>query len=341
MNFIDFNKLLKDRELKSLYLFKGSEEYLMNKYLDNVRKAYVDDSLKMLNYIEIDVNGSFDDILNSCETIPFMSSRKLIVIKDIYEMIQNDRSISDKLNDYLPDLPDTSILIIKDKDDRLKKNTKLYKTINRMRAVVEFDRLSGPQLKYWINGILSRNKKTIDGGNLNYLVDRSNYLAYRSEKSLFELENELLKIINHSQEEYISREDIDSNLLVDIDTNIFNLIDAIMRRQAEEALLIFNNMYRMNEPVARILFMLIRHFRLLMKYDSLSKQNYSNSDIMREMKISSFEFKKIARNARSLSEAYMRKGLNYLLLMDKKQKTSSQDEKLAMEILIVNLTRLF
>lgn len=341
MNFIDFNKLLKDRELKSLYLFKGSEEYLMNKYLDNVRKAYVDDSLKMLNYIEIDVNGSFDDILNSCETIPFMSSRKLIVIKDIYEMIQNDRSISDKLNDYLPDLPDTSILIIKDKDDRLKKNTKLYKTINRMRAVVEFDRLSGPQLKYWIKGILSRNKKTIDGGNLNYLVDRSNYLAYRSEKSLFELENELLKIINHSQEESISREDIDSNLLVDIDTNIFNLIDAIMRRQAEEALLIFNNMYRMNEPVARILFMLIRHFRLLMKYDSLSRQNYSNSDIMREMKISSFEFKKIARNARSLSEAYMRKGLNYLLLMDKKQKTSSQDEKLAMEILIVNLTRLF
>jgi len=341
LDFIDFNKKLKEGKISSVYLFKGTEEYLMDKYIENTKKTYIDESFEMINYVEIDVDGSFDGILNGCETLPFMSEKKLILVKDIYGLIQEDRTISDKLNDYLPEISPSVILIIKDKNNKLKKNTRLYKTINRLNGVVDFNRLNKVQLKIFIKGIIQENDKKILDRDLDYFIEMSNYLAYRSEKSLFELENELLKIIGHSEDETITREDIDSNLVSDLNVNIFNLIDSIMDRDLESSLIIFNNMYKMNEPVARILYMLIRHFRLMMKYTVLAKKGYSLSDINRKMEVSSFELKKLSRNTKKFNETYLRKALGELLDFDKRQKTLALDERLEMEILLVNLTRIF
>lgn len=340
MDFIEFNKLLKSKKLASVYLLKGTEEYLMDKYIENVRISYIDDNFRMLNYVEIDINGNFDDILNSCETLPFMSEKKLVLIKDIYEMIQLDKTIAEKLNDYLEEISSDIILLIKDKNNKLKKNTRLYKTLNRLGGVVEFNRLNRVQLKVFIKKILARNEKKIYEKDLDYFIDKSNYLAYRSEKSLFELENELLKIVNHSEAGVISREDIEGNLVLDLETSIFTLIDRIMLRDTEASLIIFNNMYKLREPVPRILYMLIRHYRLMIKYMTYSKKGYRMGDIGKKLDISSFELKKIDGNIRRFSEDYVRKSLEELLNLDKKQKTSSLDEKLAMETLIVKLTKI-
>ncbi len=341
LDFVEFNKNLKAGKLKSVYLFKGSEEYLMDRYLENVRSKYIDDEFQMINYIEVDTNGSFDEILNGCETLPFMSEKKLVFVKDIYELTQEDKVLGEKLKDYLPKVSPSVILIMKDKENRLKKNTRIYKTIDKLAGIVEFNRLNKPQLKIFIKNILDKNKKIILDRDLDYFIGMTNYLGYKSEKSLFEIENEILKIIGHTSGERIAREDIDSNLINDLNVNIFNLIDSIVARDLETSLLIFNNMYRMNEPIARILYMLIRHFRLMMKYKTLMEKGYRGGDISKKMEISSFELKKISSSARNFNESYLKRTLGCLLDFDKRQKTLGLDEKLEMEILLVKLTRIF
>ncbi|HAE91727.1 MAG TPA: DNA polymerase III subunit delta, partial [Tissierella sp.] len=86
MNYSEFMKSINKESLLSVYLFVGAEEYLMNEAIESLKERYIDESLEALNYMIIDGKEmKFDNILNACETLPFMSSKKLVVIKDISE----------------------------------------------------------------------------------------------------------------------------------------------------------------------------------------------------------------------------------------------------------------
>lgn len=340
LDFLEFNKLLKKDELNYIYLFKGTEEYLMDKYVETIKDKYIDENFRMINYIEIDINGTFDDILNACETLPFMSEKKVVVIKDINELIQQDKSISDKINDYLLEVPENIILLIVDKTDKLKKTTKIYKNINKNRGVIEFNRLDNRQLENFIKTVIERNGSKIGTEEVEYFIEKSGYITYKSEKTLFELENELVKVANHSEDIDITKGDIDANILEDLDTSIFSFIDGLMNRDSRKALVIFNNMYKQGEPVPKILFMLIRNYRLMIKFMTYNNMGYRRNDINAKLGISSYELKKIDSNSRKFTLEYIEKVLKELLDFDTKQKTVYIDEKLLMENLIVKITKL-
>lgn len=339
MDFTEFNKILKNKEVENAYLFKGTENYLMEKYIENIKKVYIDENFSMINYIEIDSSGNFEQILNACETLPFMSEKKLIVIKDINELSQGDKSIMDKLNDYLSEVSNDNILIVRDKNDNLKKTTKLYKSFNKKDRVVEFNRLNVKQLNSFIGKLIRDKDKTIDDTELNYIVQKSGYLTYKSEKTLFEMENEIAKIIDSSKEIKISKEDIDKNMIVDVNANIFNLIDSLMGKDLRTSLIIFNNIYESGEPISKLLFMLIRHFRLLNKYIVYSGQGYGMNDINQKLKISPYELKKIDKFSRVVEGEKVNYILSKLLEFDIRQKSVALDGKLSMELLIADIIK--
>lgn len=339
LTYKELEEEIRSGRIKNIYLFKGSEEYIMDKYIQRVKRLYIKPDLEALNYIEINENANFDDILNACETLPFMAEKKVVYIKDIFSLINNDKALSDKLNSYLDEISENIILIIKDKDNKLKRSTKIYKSIKAKNGVVEFDRLNRADLIKWVSKFINTNNKKISNKNLYYFLDNSGYLEYRSEKTLFELENELKKIINHGSEIEITRQDIDSNMVEVFNNNIFNLLDFLNRRDRENSLKVFDEMIRANEPIPRILFMIIRQFRLLISYKSLDIKGYSQVDIRKKLSISPYEFKKISNSSKGYSLSELKSILYYLLEVDKKQKTSSSDEKLEIEILIIKLTK--
>lgn len=325
--------------LRPVYLFTGEEEHLMDIFIDKIKSSIVDEGLEALNYTEIEGRDTdFEDILNACETLPFMADKKMVYVKNLMELLDNNKDLSDKLNDYLPKIDKHVLLLLKDKSNSLRRNSKIYRTINKLNGVVDFKRLESRELVAWIRAILKRSGKDISNADLNYFIQKSTYTEYRSEKTLHELNNELIKIVNHSENNIITREDIDSNFVETLDTNIFNLLDSITRKNTETSLRIFNEMYRANEPLARILFMIIRQLRLILKYKVFKARGYNDVETRNKLEVKPYEYNKISGNSRVYSEEELEGHLQYILEMDRKQKTSSQDEKLALEMLIVRLT---
>lgn len=339
MNYSEFKIEMKNDKLKPVYLFTGEEVYLMNKAIDKLKDKYIDPSFEALNYVIIDGKDmGFDNVLNACETLPFMSEKKLVVVKDIVQLMDKDESIDKKLGSYVEELDGYLSLILVDKSNEIKKTTKLYKTIKKLGGVVEYPKLKGNDLNKWTESILKKYKKKLSTANLSYFIQKSTYSEYGSEKTLYDLENELLKLINYTLEDEISRDNIDLVLIKTLDTNIFNLLSSINRKDSDSALKIFNEMHISNEPIPRIIFMIVRQLRLMLGYKLYREKGYTEGKIQEKLGVrSSFEFGRIARESSSFTELQLKKSLEYILEIDVKQKTSSYDEKLALEILIIKL----
>lgn len=206
-----------------------------------------------------------------------------------------------------------------------------------MERVVEFDSLKGRDINQWMLNTVEEKNKSISSSNINYFLNKSSYSKYGSSKNLYDIENELLKVISYSDKDEISKENIDMVLIKTLDNNIFDLLKFISERNSDQALIVFNEIYSMKEPVQRVVYMIVRHLRLLLMHKLYKEKGYSENDARSKMKISPYEFKNIAGQSNGFTKERLERALDEILVLDVKQKTSSLDDKLALEILIVKL----
>jgi len=342
---VNYKELINDinnNKLNTVYLFTGIEKYLIDKTIDMLREKYIDKSFETLNYVVLDGKDiDFDNILDACETLPFMAEKKLVIIKDINEVMENKGTDFDKrLGEYISKLDHYLTLIIIDKSNSLNKTSNIYKAVKKLGGVVEFNKLKGRDLNAWVEKKFKEYNKNISYGNISYFIQSSSYNTYNSLNTLYDLENEILKIVNYTQEKEISKEDIDLVLSRTLDTNIFNLLSYLNRRDSEAALRTFNELYISNEPVQRILAMIIRQIRLMLSYKLYRERGDTEGSIQKKLQIKDYEFKRISKESSSFSKEYLLQALELILRLDIKQKTSSQDEKLALEMLIIQLSQI-
>lgn len=342
MNYNEFLKDIKNNELRTCYLLTGSEVYLKDRGLETLKKAYIQESLEELNYIIIEGKElNFKDIFNACETLPFMAEKKIVLIKDIVEVMESDpKELDEKLGSYIESLGDYVCLLIIDKFNNFKKTTKLYKAIKKQGGVVEFSKLRGKDLNLWVEKEFKGYGKSISYSNISYFIQQSAYGDYNSTKNLYDLQNEILKVVNYAGEGDITKGHIEDAMIRTLDNNIFNLLDSINRKDRDSALGILNDLYLSNEPIQRILFMIIRQIRLLLGYKLYKERGDDGGSIQKKLQIKDYEFKKISSEANKFHRDNLIGALEHILDLDIKQKTSSNDEKLALEMLIIQLSYL-
>lgn len=338
MNYKDFKDLLRNEDINSTYLFMGDEDYLMNECIDLVKKKYVSEGMEVLNISELDGKTiNFEDLMNSCETLPFMASRKIVVLNHMSMFFSNEQK--DEIYDYLDNLGSHLLLLMVDSSNDLKKTTKIYKYYNKKNRLVEFTKLNGKPLNTWLEKLAKKYKVKISPANINYFIQNSTYLSRNVVSSLYDLENEFIKLISYCNKGEIEKEDIDFVMVKSIDNNIFDLLGAISKGDVHSSISIFDKIYQLNEPVQKILFMITRQMRLMLGYNIYRQKGYSDGEIIEKLQIKPYEYQKISQQARSQSVKIQKEFLNLLLEIDKRLKTSQLDEKIQMEALLVRLCK--
>ncbi len=339
MNFAEFKKIIKNNEINSTYLLIGEEEYLLEESIELLKKTYIDDSFEALNYTVLDGRvATIDDLINTCETLPFMSSKKMVVLKDVDQFIDKGDLLKD-IYTYLDDLGNHVCLLMVDNSNELKKTTKLYKYYNKNNNVVEFTKLKGKDLSQWVERIIKENNSKMSFSNINYFIQHSSYLSRNVNSTLYDLENELKKVISYAKGMEVQKEDIDFVMVKSLDNNIFDLLASINKSDIDSSLSIFNEIYLSNEPIPKILFMISRQIRLMLGYNIYRDKGYTDGEIIDKLMIKSYEYSKISSQAKMYSIKTLQDYLNLILEVDKKLKTTSTDNKVEMEILIINLSR--
>lgn len=339
MIYKEFFSKLKKEDLDNYYLFLGDEEYMMKLALEEVKNKYVSDDFETLNYTIIDgKNANLDTLINASETLPFMSEKKVVILKDVSNFLTelDDRS-KEELYRYIDNLGDFLVLIFMDSNSSLRKNTKFYKLIKKHERQVEFTKLMGSDMNKWVNTIARRNGKTILPVNIKYFIDQTSYNSKNVDLNLYDLENEFLKIADYAKAEEITKDDIDNTLIKTIDTNIFEFLEAFSSKNPERSLNLFNQMYLSGEPVQRMFFMMIRQIRMILGYVVYRTKGYDNNSIQEKLAIKPYEFGKIRNQASGFKLKELENIMRRLLEIDLAMKSTMTEDKLLVETFLVEM----
>ncbi|MDU6030740.1 MAG: hypothetical protein E6Y85_00790 [Peptoniphilus harei] len=181
-----------------------------------------------------------------------------------------------------------------------------------------------------------RKGKKINDREAALFIKESGYTSKNEDLVLLDLISEMDKIAAAAKDKVITESDIRSLITENIDTNIFAFLDALMQRNSERSLVEFHNLIKLGEQYPIIFYMIIRQVKNLLSYKILSEKNLSQGEIMNKMGISKYEFeRKLRVYERNFSKKFLTDFYDELMKADEFFKTSSVDEIIIMETLII------
>lgn len=331
---MNYKKIYKDETHSGAYLFFGKEKYLMENAVGYLLNKYVKGS-EAFNYTKF--KGSEvkpQDIISACETYPVMNDKKVVLVRDVCDFLAN-YELKDSFYEFLDKLSDFVILIFWDTGD-LKKTTKFYKYFKNNKRDIEFAKLGPVDANRFVKSYFLRKGKKINDREAALFIKESGYTSKNEDLVLLDLISEMDKIAAAAKDKVINESDIRSLITENIDTNIFAFLDAMMQRNSERALVEFHNLVKLGEEYPIIFYMIIRQVKNLLSYKILSEKNISQAEMMNKMGLSKFEFdKKIRVYERNFSKKFLTEFYDELIKADEFFKTSSVDEIIIFETLII------
>ena len=322
MDFSLAKQKLDNNLLSNVILLHGDEKFYIEEYLSLIKKHYNAQSFDECELYE------FEKIYNSSETIPMFSDKRLILIDDVdlskTGITKNKESIN-KLLPYLKEIPEYSLIIITSYGSVFK--SKFLKEITTYGEDIEFNKLNRNQLKAYVINYLKGKK--INNSIVNIFIEYSLYLIKNSDKTLIDVNNELDKFKNLDKNE-ISEHDLNS-LINQYDKNIFDLTDSIGSKDLSKTIYYLDLLIIDTSDTFKTLYMVIRLFRNLLYIKELQRLKSSQNEIIKRVKISSYELKKIQNFVKNWRYDQLRFSIHKMYEVETTLKTNTLNSKYFIE----------
>ncbi len=322
---------LKNRQPGNFYIFHGPEAYLRDHYLESLRKLLVEDFAEAFNYHRFSPETiSLQAVADSVNAIPMMSPTSMVRIDDV-----NFFAIGEDAADYaaiFSNLPSycTVVLVydtVEYKPDRRKKT--IAEALDLAREVC-FQQPSERELISWIARHFKKLGKQIT-------VDDAVFLIRRTGGDMTTLSAEIEKLGAYETEPAVSRRSIE--LLVEpvLEAAVFDLSDAIAAGRYETALQILHILLRRQEEPVVILATIGSQLRRIVEANRLRAAGKGKNDLMKLCSVSSYPAQKAMEFSRRLPAEFPEKAVELCLEADRRMKTSFDDPKRVLELLVLQL----
>lgn len=302
-------------DLSPVYILLGEEELLKESALAKIKHKYLP-AENHFNYISLDGrNTSSIRVIEECQQLPFMADIRLVVVKDA-EWI-----IDDNLLGYIQNPAETTCLVLS--INKIDKRHSAYKTLEKYAEVQEFNHPNEREIPGWIEKYILSKKKRISPKDASYIADIL-------ENNLTSITQELDKLITFAGGRNIITEDdietiVSSNKLRDS----FSLTEAIQDKDTPNAIKLVNDLLSQGNSVQQIIgtirWMLTRLWQV------------KEGDV-KELHIPSYFLNKFIKQAQGFSTEELKNGLIKLLRTEKLIRTYTIEDRLILELLVVQLT---
>lgn len=313
---------IKLNQFKPAYLLYGSESYLKKLYKDKLKIAILDGSDDM-NYSYFEGKGvDVSKVIEIANTLPFFSNRRLIIIENsgLFKS-QND------LADYIKEMPETTHIIFVESE--VDKRNRLFKAVKDKGNISEMNSMDEKNLKLWIASLLLKDQKKITEDSILYLISKTG-------TDMENIQNEVEKLICYTYDkEIITNEDIEEVCTTQITGKVFLMIDAIGSRNQDRALELYYDLLALREKPMTILFLIARHFNILVQVKELAELGYNNTVISQKTGQMPFAISKYINQSKNFTDKMLKEALETCTDVDEQVKTGKLIDKIGVEILIV------
>jgi DNA polymerase III subunit delta len=289
---------LKNRKFKPVYLFHGEESYYIDFFADYIEKNLLTDAEKGFNQTVVygrdtDVMG----ILNSAKRFPMMSEFQLVMVKEAQELKWgkegDDKKSTDPLLSYLENPVPSTVLVFCFKHGKFDKRKKTYKAIEKHGVVFESATIYDNKVPAWVEEFVKEKGYRIHAKASAMIAE---YLG----NDLSKISNELEKLmLNVPKGNEISVEDVQNNIGISKEYNVFELQDALAKRdplKANQIIDYFAANPKAN-PIQLVFGALNTWFTKILKYHYVADK--SSQNLARELGVNPFfvkDYELAARN---------------------------------------------
>ena len=338
MSFKEFGKDLKENKIKNVCILWGKEMFLTEWAANEIIRTYSNEVSRQFDVAEFDgEEADLYQIVEACETLPVFSGKKLVIV-DRLPLLEGKESGrgEEALAAYLKNPSETTILVFLC-GEKIDKRRSIYKAAAKAGSIYEFDRLTPGELKSWIRKRFRTHKKTVSDSELSLLVELSGYYDRDSEYTLYHFENDISKVILHSEGPEITAEDIENTVSGNISRNIFVLIDYIGAGDKKSAFNMLSDMLLYGENEFGIMALLYRQYENILNVKQLLREDRSRGEIAQILGAKDFVINKWQALGRKYSEEELKNIIKKMYNGDKMIKSGEMDSRMALELLIASI----
>ncbi|MBQ8164378.1 MAG: DNA polymerase III subunit delta [Clostridia bacterium] len=324
MTVADMNKHIKDGVFSKVYLFYGQEEYLKDFYINSIIDSILHGDT--LNYIAFDGKVTASQLNEACDNIPMFGEKMVVLVRNSGLF----KSSSDKSGEFefIENLPDDVCLIFREFE--IDKRNKIYKTIDSVGIV--FDCAKQPEIM--IGKILARHADKL---GCRITRDAVSLLVAGIGDDLLRLIEETNKLALYVGEGgEIDEASVREVCALSVSATVFNLTDSLADNDREKTYKFLQTLLDDRVEPRHIFSMISNNYMRLYDVKQLLENGVSQNLIASKLGVVEFVAKKLCRQCRSYSLAYLRDKINLCSELDMDSKSGKIDDITMLNILIGN-----
>ncbi|PKM92929.1 MAG: DNA polymerase III subunit delta [Elusimicrobia bacterium HGW-Elusimicrobia-4] len=324
-------RTLKKSDVSPVYLFYGVEDYLKNETVTRLENILIEPDMHDLNYSVFHLpsknekqseattgitekNVVLENALSSADSLPFISDKKMVVIKNIHKLFESQDEL---LKKYI-EKPHLSTCLVLVGGDKLPKR-EVFRKIEKLHPTVNFYNLSGGQICSWIIEYAKTFDKIISS-------DGAEEILKITGNNLFYIKNEIDKLIlyvgNNSE---IEMNDIENCCGHFRENTVFELMPALAEKNTETAIKMLANLFNSGEDEYMILAQVADRYRKYLRFNELTESGINDGEAALRAGVKFYQDKFIT-DARKFNISEIKLSLIKILETDLKMKSGGNSK---------------
>ncbi len=329
MTYTEFQQSVKSNRFASIYLFYGEEDFLIDEAVQLIIGRTLDDGTRGFN-LDVVYGSKVEakDVVAHAASFPMMRGKRVVVVKEFEKLVTTDVA-KEVIGAYINNPLESTILVLVSFEPDFRR--KPFTDLKKKAALVECKPFYDNQVPGWI-----AERVHLQGREAN--AEACRLIQAYVGNSLRSLQNELDKLyVFLGDRKNITAEDVAAVVGATKGYTVFELQNAIGRRDAKDAIKILERMLENGQSPQMIVVMLTRFFTQLWKLTDARTRKMSEQELAREIGVPLYFVKQYLEFRTNFNLEQIENNFKSLLEADTTLKSISRDPRLVLDLLIITL----
>lgn len=315
----------------------GEVPELVEKKSNEIVESYLNEKKDDFNYVKYNLyDTSFNQIIEEALTMPFISKKKAIVVKNAFiftgEKVSKDiQPNNEQVNEFLEKYDGENFIIFEVYQNKLDERKKITKTLKKTSKLAKVEQMSEQEIKNWIKNKLHENFKDIKQDALDLFIELTginfNIVSQELEKIILFL----------GERTTINKKDVEEIINRSLEQNVFLLTEYIQKGEKYKAIQLIKDLIVMKEEPIKLLALITSNYRLYYQCKILSRKGYSGQQIAKTINVHPYRVKLALNQVKHYQLTHLLNIIDQCAETDYKLKSSYMDKQLILELFILSL----
>lgn len=322
--------------MPNLYFLFGNDEFAISRKLKEFDSDFTDPTSADMNTARLDARSASENDLNTAvNALPFLAQRRLVLLANPSAKY-NNASSRKKFLEFIGKAPDTSrVVLYESVEPKEAEKHWLVKWAEKNSKLIQTRAFMLPRLKEMTGWIVNETKN--QGGQIEPRAAEmlKDMVGVDTRQAGMEIAK-LLAYANWART--VTVPDVEAVCIVTSQQSVFDFVDALSNGNGRVAQHLLHRLLETEEPFS-LWGMVVRQFRLLIQAREILDGRGNKDDVARALGVHPFVAEKTTGQAARYSIESLESIYRKLLRIDEEVKTGQSSLELAMDTLVVELTR--